>query len=261
MSLIIATPKATNANSYLTVARADALMALRLYATAWTAATGPTAEDYLANGAATAGASLVAVDTGSGSFTVGSKFRFSGHATEYTVTAALSAPGNLAFSPVLASDVADNEAISRTTANDKEKALVWATSLLDAMMEWEGVITEPGTWNGTEQVGIQALRWPRYPVANRDGNGYLNKDTIPADIERATVELALVLLTSDRFAMPSLLGQGIQSASVGSLSVTVSKDQVEDLIPPNIYALVAHLGRPIPQAHTGGTRRFPVTRR
>lgn len=260
MSFIVATPKATNANSYLTVARADALLALRLYASLWTAAEGPTAESYQANGAALAGASSVPVDTGSGTFTVGSKVTFAGHATEYTVTAALSAPGSLAISPVLAAGVADNEAVTRATPNDKEKALVWATSLLDAMMDWHGILTEPGTWDGIEQVGMQALRWPRQNVVNRDGYGYYNENEIPVEVEKATAELALVLLTSDRFSMPSLLGQGIEQASVGALSVTVGKGQVEDLIPANIYAMLAHLGRPIPEAKLSGTKMLPVRR-
>ncbi len=183
-AVIVATPKAVNANSYLTLVRANAIMDERLYVTAWTAATDDT----------------------------------------------------------------------------KNRALIWSTALLDAMMEWQGNVTEPGTWNGTEQVGIQALRWPRYPVVNRDGYGYLNKDTIPLDIERATVELALSLLGSDRFAMPSILGQGIEEASVGSLRVKVSAAMVEDLIPANIYAMLAHLGNPIPEAQLGGTRRNKVKR-
>ena len=147
-----------------------------------------------------------------------------------------------------------------TDAN-KDRAIVWATELLDGLMEWNGIITEPGTWNGTEQVGIQALRWPRYPVATRDGYGYLNKDTIPLDIERATAELALVLLGSDRFAAPSLLGLGFKEAAVGSLRVTVDTESTAttSVIPDNIQDMVAYLGKSIPQA-INGTKLNKVVR-
>ena len=251
MSLIVATPKATNANSYLTVARAKSLLSLRLYASSWDAGQTPDAENYQVNHALgyAGGTSTLAVDGGVGTFTVGSKVQFAGHATEYTVTEALAAAGNLKISPALTSAVADDEAITRLTPNDQERALVWATSLLDSMMDWKGVPT----------TTTQALRWPRYGLYNRDVSDVLDWDTIPADIEQATAELALALLGRDRFAMPELLGQGIVQASVGSLSVTVDPSQVVSIIPDNVLALVAHLGVLLPQAGTG-TKTLPLQR-
>lgn len=153
-----------------------------------------------------------------------------------------------------------SSAWTNATSGDKDRAIVWATTLLDAMMDWLGTPTEPGIWNGSQQINAQALRWPRWGVLNRDKNAFLPKDLVPLDIEVATAELALALLSNDRFTAPSLLGQGIEEAAVGSIRVKVSKEMMEDLIPDNIYAMVAHLGQPIPEAQLGGSQLHKIDR-
>lgn len=240
MAILIATPKAIDANSYLTVARADQIMALRLYTEKWDQATGPTFENYQANGAVSSGVTQLNVDTGTGTFSVGSKFKFAGHATEYTVSTALSAPGLLKFTPALTANVADNEVITRLTANEKEKGLIWSTRLLDSTMDWFGA----------KRTLEQSLRWPRSGVLDEDGDN-LDYDTIPVRLEEATAELALGVLEKNKFKLPGLLGQGFSEATLGPMRVVVDKTQQEAIIPDNILSILSSLGVLEPSAQKG----------
>lgn len=251
MSVIIATPKASNANSYVTLTRADEIMAQRLYTDVWDAVTGPTAYDYLINdpgSALQAGSTSIPVDGGSGTFTAGTLVRFENDTTDYRVLAQLTKPGNLAISPGLVAVPSDNSAVTRITANDKEKALIWTTYLFDSMMNWNG-------WKTTED---QSLRWPRSGVIDKDGYS-IDQDTIPINLERATAEEALILLSSNKFQFPSILGQGISEAKLGPLSVKVGSMQVEEVIPQNVLSLLDELGHLEAAAQTGA-RILPLWR-
>ena len=232
MTLLIATAAAATANSYLTMARAKAILRARLYTSAWDdAASTPDADDYVVNNGAgyNPGDSTIAIDGGTGSWTVGTVIQFEGHDTEYTLTAGSST--SLSFSPVLTAAIADDEVINRLTPNTREKALMFATRVIDEMMQWYGTI----------RTTTQALRWPRAGVVDRDGNEY-DYDTVPGDIEEATAELALAFLDSDRFKTPELLGQGFREAKLGEMEVKVDRTMVEEAIPDNIRAMLAHMG-------------------
>lgn len=251
MSVIIATAKATTANSYVTLSGADAIMAHRLYTDVWDAVTGPTAYDYLVNdggGALQIGDSTIPVDGGTGTFTQGTLVTFAGDDTEYRVLVALAAAGNLIISPALVAAPADDSAVTRVTANDNEKALIWTTSIFDEMMTWKGYKT-------TED---QALRFPRSGIIDKDGYA-IDEDTIPEILERATAEQALVLMTSNKFALPSILGQGIKEAKLGPMSVKVGGMQVEEVIPQNVLSLLDVLGTLESAAQTGA-KIVPVRR-
>ena len=240
--VLIVTPKAADANGYVSVDGADTFLDRRLYTTEWdNAGTTPDAVGYLANGGASAGASTVAVDTGSGTFTSGSKVTFAGHSTEYTVQATLTGDGTLSISPVLTDNVAGGEAVTRQSANQKEKALIWATTIFDNMMVWYGAPTTTG----------QRLRWPRIGVVDVDGESY-DENTIPELLEIATADYALILLQRDKLGLPSILGQGISEASLGPMKVKVDDSQQEDAIPQNILSLLSPLGRLEPEAQVGG---------
>lgn len=174
MPTLIATPKATNANSYVDVATADAHLDERLYVSDWTDA----------------------------------------------------------------------------STDDKERALIWATRLLDDLMDWKG----------TPRTNDQALRWPRSGVFDRDQVQWFDEDTIPEPLEIATAELGLELLKRDRSAEPDLLGQGFREAKLGSLEVVVDRKQVLDLIPRNILSLIMVFGDPLPGATSSGMRVLDVER-
>lgn len=243
MTVLIATPKAVDGNSFVTVARADTYLGQRLYTGKWDGAgTTPDAEGYLVNnsgGHPTTTTSII-IDTGTGTFIASSKIKFAGHATEYTVGGSLTGAGTLTISPGLTSAVADDEAITQLTANEKEKAVIWATTTFDNLM----------LWNGTKTTVEQRLRWPRIGVVDADGNSY-DEDLIPELLEIATADYALVLLEQNKLGLPAILGQGISKAKLGPLSVVIDDEQQEDAIPQNILALLSPLGRLEPEAQVG----------
>lgn len=249
MSILIATAGAVDANSFTTVARANLILGRRLYTTKWDlAASTPDAEGFLVNGAVAAGASTVAVDTGTGTFTVGTQIQFAGHTTLYTVSTSLSGAGDLVFSPILTDAVADDEAVERQTANEKEKALMWGTLILDEMMDWNGYIA----------TTTQRLRWPRSGVVDADGRNY-SYTAIPELLEVGLSEFGLVLLERNKFQLPGILGQGVKSIKIGPLAAEIDSAQLEAVIPDNILALLSPLGHLEPQAQVG-TQLVPLKR-
>jgi len=231
--LLVATAKATNANSFCDVLRADAILRTRLYTDAWfvDAGTTPDAEDYQTDTTAAIGASSVTVDLGTGTLTKGADFQFAGHATIYTAKMELKAAGTLSFTPVLTATLADNEKVSRLTANDKERSLVWASRLFDMMM----------VWKGTKREETGSMRWPRSGVIGPDGFFY-DFDIIPVILEEGTAELALYLLSTDAFTVPSILGQGLLEARIDVINVKVDSSAVNEVIPANILSLIDPLG-------------------
>jgi len=238
-----ATPKSATANSYVTVAKARQIMRRRLYTTTWDAAsTTPSADGYQTNGGATLGSTSLAVDAGTGSWTVGTIFHFGSHSQEYTVAAALSAPGTLSFSPGLVQAVLDDDPLLRDTANDQERALMWATQLLEAMMKWDGV----------KRTSTQALWFPASDIYDESGNAY-DYDTIPAILEVATTELANYLLERDVFKVPAALGQGVSEAELGPLKAKIDNTQQIAVIPDNILSLLSTLGVLEPEAQKSST--------
>jgi len=250
VSLLISTAGLSTSNSFVSVERANQILAQRLYTTKWDAVTeAPNADGYLTNATASIGASTVAIDTGTGTFLSGTKFKFAGHATIYTATSTLSAPGTLSFSPALTSALSNNEAIERQTANDKEKSLIWATTLFESMIEWDG-------WKNT---ATQRLRVPRSGLVDADGDSYAS-DTIPEILEIATAEFGLVLLERNKFKLPSILGQGVSQVTLGPLSATVDSAEQEDVIPQNILALLDPIGKIKSSAQVGGTKILPLYR-
>lgn len=133
---------------------------------------------------------------------------------------------------------------------DREAALRWATKLIDTYFDFEGHRIKE----------LQSLAWPRY---NAFGLDELEVDyrIIPYRIEWATAELALELLTKDRSAEPGLLGLGFREAKLGSISVKVDAKESPDLIPDNINAILAPIGRPSNAASMGkGTYTAKVNR-
>lgn len=115
--------------------------------------------------------------------------------------------------------------------DDKARAIIWATFLIDNL--W--------TWMGSPTLTTQALVWPRYGAWTRDGTS-LDSSVVPPVVRRATAELAFYLTQKDRTADPKLLGLGFRSASVGSLSVTVDPTMIPELVPLYIKAILAPYG-------------------
>ena len=260
--LIAATPRSTTANSYLTVAEADTYFETRLYTTAWdNAAATPDAEGYTVdvdethghNNENGAGDATAVVDgSGTGSFTVGTKIRFSSHTTTYTVTG-ISTPGaahllHLELSPALSQTINVDETVERLTANTKEKALIQATSMLDEYFNWFGTILDED----------QALRFPRYSAYDRDGYVY-DEEEIPQELKDATCEMALRLLQGDSMTEPSLTTQGFSEVTLGPINVKVDTSNKDDVVADTVVSMVSHLGAPTAYANRG-TKVVPLWR-
>jgi len=102
-----------------------------------------------------------------------------------------------------------------TTAN-KEKALVFATRVIDSQYRF----------NGVRAVAGQALQWPRSDCPDPDaapdetGIGTFASDQIPTALINATCEMARALLAADRTGAPA--GEGIDTTQTSASSA--SKD-------------------------------------
>lgn len=235
MPILITTPKATNANAYVTVDEADDYIDNhRLYTSDWDAATGPTAEGYLVDSASplSSGTTSIPVDTGTGTFKTGNKIKFGNHATEYTIASDYSGgAGTLTITSGLTQSVPDDASIERLSPNEKEKAIRWATFFLDRSFDWEGAKREED----------QALRWPRVSVTDLDGD-FLDEDTYPDLLKRATSELAHELIKENRIDLPDVVALGVRTAKVGPLNVDIDADRVQEFVPQHIILMLAPLG-------------------
>lgn len=136
------------------------------------------------------------------------------------------------------------------TDDNKSKALIWATALLDASMDWFG----------TRRTITQVLKWPRSGVrAEIDGPWY-DYDTIPDILKQITTEFAALLLSRDRTVEPGLLGKGFKEASAGSLRIVVDDLQVLNFIPDYILTRCKFLGQVAEVRRSGGAKIVKLSR-
>jgi hypothetical protein len=111
----------------------------------------------------------------------------------------------------------------------KEAALIWATRLLDEQIAWKGdVVTQ-----------IQALRWPRSGVLDRDGRYYFDQTLVPAFLQQAAAEFARHLLAGDRTAERSI---GITSVVADTVEVVFDKTDQKPFVPPAVRSMVEPYG-------------------
>ena len=135
------------------------------------------------------------------------------------------------------------------SSDDKDRALIWATYILDRYMEWDGF----------KRTREQALRWPRSGAFDADGES-INFDIIPELLKQGAADLALELLKEDRLVDPEILGLGIDKAKVGPLSIEVNDSEVKGYIPDYVLANLASLGSLGGHASRGGGKSVPVER-
>ena len=112
---------------------------------------------------------------------------------------------------------------------DKNAALVWATLLLDDLMNWYG-------FSMSED---QALRWPRTGLAKPDGWIISNID-IPQFLKNATAEFAMHLIADDRLADYDTAG--FKQIAVGSIQITVDKSDRKPALPVSVWNIVRPYG-------------------
>lgn len=116
-----------------------------------------------------------------------------------------------------------------TTAN-KEKALVFATRLIDTEFRFKGM----------KANSTQTLQWPREECRDPDGADDLASDAVPSAVVQATCELARELLVKDRTAAPP--GEGLKYLNVGSTQTGYDKTDTPPVIARVAQAMLAKLG-------------------
>jgi hypothetical protein len=133
------------------------------------------------------------------------------------------------------------------TVDEKRRALLTATRLLDEHIVWAGLPAST----------TQALAWPRTGVLDVQG-GALSTSVVPTRVQHATAELARQLLAEDRTADSEIAAKGLTSLTVGAISM--SFDGVGGTtkpIPDAVAALVAPWGA---VQMAGGNRALKLTR-
>jgi hypothetical protein len=127
-------------------------------------------------------------------------------------------------------------------AENKTKALVMATRLIDAQFQFNGVKTS----------GEQALQWPRARCVDPDRGGnagflslplgaqYLDSDRVPKAVVDATCEMARELLISDRTGDP--IGEGLLSTYMADSGMMFDKKDRRPVISHLAQAMLAKYG-------------------
>jgi hypothetical protein len=118
------------------------------------------------------------------------------------------------------------------TLANKEKALVFATRLIDAEYQFYGTQLKPE----------QALQWPRENCPNRDASEgeILPSNAVPKAVSQATCEMARELLILDRTAAPP--GEGISSTWTDVSGTKYSKWDTRPVISRVAQAMLMKLG-------------------
>ena len=116
------------------------------------------------------------------------------------------------------------------TTENKEKALVFATRLVDAEFRFKGVKANT----------TQALQWPRSDCRDPDGDDYLASDAVTSAVVQATCEMARELLVKDRTA--AYAGEGLKYLNVGSTQTGYDKTDTPPVITRVAQAMLAKLG-------------------
>lgn len=155
------------------------------------------------------------------------------------VTTAGSASANAYVSLAVANQYhSDRPAAGTTWANatddQKNAAILWATTLLDRLFVWEGTVVD----------ATQKLLWPRAGLLDVNEYSNLSEDSIPEPIQEATAEFARQLLAADRAADSQIETQGVTSMKAGPVAFTF-KDSVSAKVVPDAVAnlIPRHWGR------------------
>lgn len=153
-------------------------------------------------------------------------------ATSTLVATAGASNANTYATLAVANQYHDDRPAAGTTWADasdanKNKALLWATLLLDDHFEWEGVVTDED----------QKLNWPRSGLVNT--NGYnLDNDTIPEEIADAVSEYARQLLVADRAADSEVETQGLTDLKVSSIALAFKSSVYAKNVPDAVVWLI-----------------------
>lgn len=99
--------------------------------------------------------------------------------------------------------------------SDKEAALIWAARLINRTVRF----------NGTKASDLQAMAWPRTGLVDESGFT-VSSTSVPQTIKDLQVELAFLLLSSDRTAENEAGAAGLTSLRAGPVSLSF-KDEIK----------------------------------
>jgi len=114
---------------------------------------------------------------------------------------------------------------------DQERALMFATRLLDEFVQW----------NGAPVLSTQPLGWPRNYVQrpNRPPGTYFDGADVPDEIKYLTVQYAEALLAEDLFKDNEV---GLTSLSVGSIALAFNKRDRKKAMPESLRVMASQFG-------------------
>jgi len=125
----------------------------------------------------------------------------------------------------------DRPAVSTTWAdaseNNKIRALLWATRLMESLFTWTGYAT----------TTTQALGWPRTGLLDRI-DASLDSDTVPEEVKDAEAEFARQLLVANRGQDNEIEAQGISSIKAGSVFLQFTASQYNKVCPDLVYMMI-----------------------
>ena len=120
------------------------------------------------------------------------------------------------------------------TAANKDAALVFATRLIDAQYQF----------NGVKANETQALQWPREDCPDPDADDWNDRlvpdNVVPKAVVQATCEMARELLLVDRTGAPA--GEGLKYHNTGTEQTGYDKWDRRPIISHLAQAMLAKLG-------------------
>lgn len=116
------------------------------------------------------------------------------------------------------------------TLANKEKALVFASRLIDAQFQFDG-----GKVKET-----QALQWPREGCLDPDAGSPVASNVVPKPVIQATCEMARELLIADRTAAPA--GEGMKYQNVGTTQTGYDKSDTRPVISRVAQGMLSKFG-------------------
>lgn len=117
------------------------------------------------------------------------------------------------------------------TADNKCRALLMATRLLDEHLEWEGSPTKRDT---------QKLQWPRSGMVDLLGQ-FIADTVLPKALKDATAEFARQLIAANRTADSQTETESIKSLAVGPVTIDFGNPRAK-VIPDSVYHMISQWG-------------------
>jgi hypothetical protein len=118
--------------------------------------------------------------------------------------------------------------------DDKEIALIWATRLIDELVNWSGYTV----------TSTQNLMWPRNLVYDRNGNA-ISTTTLPTWLIEATAEFARYLIGEDRTTETNRDTIGFKKMKVGDLALEIDAYKTKPVLPPSVWSMIKFYCAPI----------------